>query len=134
MLDREWPFLLVQNHTRAFGNGAGARALERAEVGAAPDVVVPFEPAVPAIADRGWPNDRLPRSLTRSLARLTDLILGTDSERIAAAILDPAPATRTGRHRRRRVSARPSRSSRSSRMLSALRRLLPLGSAGPRPA
>ena len=42
MLDQEWPFLLVQNHTRAFRTGAGTHALERAEVGVVPDVVVPF--------------------------------------------------------------------------------------------
>ena len=140
MLDQEWPFLLVQNHTRAFGNGAGARALARAEVAAAPDVVVPFEPAVPAIADRGWPGGRLPRTLTGPLARLTDLLLDMPGrERSAATVPDPArsretspaPAARAGRFRRRRRSARPSR---PSPMLSALRRLLPLGTARARPA
>ena len=140
MLDQEWPFLLVQNHTRAFGNGAGANALTRAEVAAAPDVVVPFEPAVPAIADRGWPGGRLPRTLTGPLAGLTDLILGMpDNDGSATAIPDPArsretspaPAARAGRFRRRRRSARPSR---SSPMLSALRRLLPLGTVRARPA
>ena len=132
MLEQEWPFLLVQNHTRAFGNGAGARGLARAEVAAAPDVVVPFEPAVPAIADRGWPEGRLPRALAGPLARLTDLILDMPGrERSAAATPDPAPAARARRVRPPRGSAGPSR---SSPMLSALRRLLPLGTARPRPA
>ena len=140
MLDQEWPLLLVQNHTRAFGNGAGAHALERAGVALAPDVVVPFEPAVPVIANRGWPEGRLPRTLTGPLARLTDVILGMrDNGRSAAATLGPAgspatppaPAARTRRLRKRRGSARPAR---SSPMLSALRRLLPLGATRPRTA
>ena len=140
MLDQEWPFLLVQNHTRAFGNGAGAQALARAGVAAAPDVVVPFEPALPAIANRGWPEGRLPRALTQPLARLTDLILDmSDNEGSAATNPDPArspaaspaPAARAGRSRTPRGSAGPSR---ASPVLSALRRLLPLGTARPRPA
>ena len=140
MLDQEWPFLLVQNHTRAFGNGAGARALARAGVAGAPDVVVPFEPEVPAIANRGWPKGRAPRALTGPLARLTDLILEMPGrERSAAAIPDPArsraasPArtARAGRFRTPRGSAGPSR---VSPVLSALRRLAPFGPARPRPA
>ena len=140
MLDQEWPFLLVRNHTRAFGNGAGAQALERAEVGAAPDVVVPFEPTVPAIADRGWPEGRLPRTLTEPLARLTDLILDMpDNERSAAANPDPvrsraASPTSTARADRSRTSGGSADSSRSSSMLSALRRLLPVRAARPRAA
>ena len=140
MLDQQWPFLLVQNHTRAFRPGAGAQALERAEVGTVPDVVVPFEPTVPAIADRGWPEGRLPRTLTGPLARLADLILDMpDNERSAAAIPDPARSraasptskARAGRSRTARGSAE---SSRLSPMLSALRRLLPVRTARPRPA
>ena len=144
MLDQEWPFLLVQNHTRAFGNGAGAQALARAGVAAAPDVVVPFEPALPAIANRGWPEGRLPRALTQPLARLTDLILDmSDNEGSAATSPDPArspaaspaPAARTGRSRTPRGSAGPSAgSSRPSPVLSALRRLVPFGTTRPRPA
>ena len=140
MLDQEWPFLLVQNHTRAFRTGAGTHVLARAQVGAAPDVVVPFEPTVPAIADRGWPEGRLPRTLTEPLARLTDLVLGMpDAERSVATIPDPvrsgatspASAARVGRSRTsREVAGR----SRPSSMLSALRRLLPLRTAPPRPA
>ena len=140
MLDQQWPFLLVQNHTRAFGNGAGAQALERAGVGAVPDVVVPFEPTLPAIADRGWPQGRLPRTLTGPLATLTDLILDMpDNERSAAAIPDPvqsraASPTSTARADRSSTSGGSADSSRSSPMLSALRRLLPVRAARPRAA
>ena len=42
---------------------------------ASPEVVVPFEPALPAHADRGWPEGRLPRSLRKSFAALVDRIL-----------------------------------------------------------
>ena len=140
MLDQQWPFLLVQNHTRAFRNGAGAHALERAEVTAAPDVVVPFEPTLPAIADRGWPQGRLPRTLTGPLATLTDLILDMpDHERSMAANPDPvrsraASPTSTARADRSRTSSGSADSSRSSPMLSALRRLLPVRAARPRAA
>ena len=137
MLDQEWPFLLVQNHTRAFGTGAGADALARAGVGAAPDVVVPFEPAVPAMADRGWPGGRMPRTLAGPLAGFTDLVLGMAGNGLSAAAVpdpapprtaSPAPAAPAGRFRGWR------RSVRSSLLLSALRRLLPPRTARPRRA
>lgn len=75
MLDPDWPLLLVQNHTRALKPRAGARILREAGVEATPDVVVPFEPALPAHADRGWPNGRLPRSLRKSFTALVDQVL-----------------------------------------------------------
>ena len=140
MLDQQWPFLLVRNHTRAFSNGAGAHALERAEVGAVPDVVVPFEPTLPAIADRGWPEGRLPRVLVGPIATLTDLILDMpDNERSMAASPDPvrsraATPTSTARADRSRTLRGSADSSRSSSMLSALRRLLPVRAARPRAA
>ena len=69
------PTLLVRNHTRAFKPAAGARALHNAGLEAPPDVVVPFEPSVPEIADRGWPGDQLPRPLRAPLAALASLLL-----------------------------------------------------------
>ena len=77
MFDPDWPLLLVQNHTRPLKPRTGARVLRDAGVEAAPDVVVPFEPALPAHADRGWPEGRLPRSLRKSFATLVDRILAT---------------------------------------------------------
>ena len=77
MFDPDWPFLLVQNHTRPLKPRTGARILRDAGVEATPDVVVPFEPALPAHADRGWPEGRLPRSLRNSFATLVDRILAT---------------------------------------------------------
>ena len=83
MLDEEWPFLLVQNHTRAFKPEAGARTLHGAGVAAPADVVIPFEPALPTLADRGWPGGRLPKSLKKSFDALANRILA--GEKAAAA-------------------------------------------------
>ena len=140
MLDHDWPFVLVQNHTREFKARAGAQTLGRAGVAAAPDVVVPFEPTLPAVTDRGWPQGRLPRTLREPLAGLTDRILasagiqetmtaGPDSAGAqVAAHASPAPA---GRSRSSPgSSARPG----PSAVRRALRRLLPLGTARPRAA
>ena len=75
MFDPDWPLLLVQNHTRPLKPRTGARVLRDAGVEATPAVVVPFEPALPAHADRGWPEGRLPRPLRKSFATLVDRIL-----------------------------------------------------------
>ena len=73
MRGQDWPMVVVQNHTREFKAGAGAKALGRA--GLAADVVIPFEPTLPWIADRGWPRNRLPSRLRAPLTGLTDRIL-----------------------------------------------------------
>ena len=75
MFDEEWPFVLVQNHTRGFKPAAGAKVLNGAGVDAPADVVIPYEPSLPAIADRGWPGGRLPKSLQKSVDTLADRIL-----------------------------------------------------------
>ena len=67
--------LVVQNHTRAFKAKAGAEALRGAGMEAEPDVVVPFEATLPAVTDRGWPNDRLPKPIRKPLAALADRVL-----------------------------------------------------------
>ena len=137
MLGPEWPFTLVQNHTRAFKARAGAQALRGAGVTAAPDVVVPFEPTLPSITDRGWPEGRIPRSLHDSLARLTDLSLTPPEDTAAAREPTAAPqaASRSSRSPAGRTRPSPSSSPRSgsSTVRAALRRLLPFRS-GPRPA
>lgn len=69
------PVVLVRNHTRRLRRAAAARALRAASLETAFDVVFPFEAALPAITDRGWPEGRLPRSLTKPLTTLTDRIL-----------------------------------------------------------
>ena len=69
------PLLFVQNHTRAFKRGAGARVLQDAGLEIEPDVVIPFEPSLPELADWGWPSARLPRSLRKPVAALTDRLL-----------------------------------------------------------
>ena len=69
------PALLVENHTRAFKRGAAERLLRGAGVGTPSDIVVPFEPSLPGITDRGWPQGRLPRRLRAPVAGLADRIL-----------------------------------------------------------
>ena len=77
--------LLVQNHTRVFKRGAGARALRNAGMPAEPDVVIPFESSVPAAAAWGWPQARLPRSLRNPVTALTDRLLAPPPAIDAAA-------------------------------------------------
>ena len=138
MHGRDWPTVVVQNHTRAFGARAGARVLANAGFGTRPDVVVPFEPSVPALADRGWPQGRLPRTLRKPLENLANRILaapgseeamaGSPGQESTRAAPGPSPA-RAGRSRRSRPSAAAPR---ASPVRSALRRLWPLRSARPR--
>ena len=134
MHGRDWPTVAVQNHTRAFAARAGARALADAGFGTPPDVVVPFEPSVPALADRGWPRGRLPRTLRKPLENLADRLLAapdgeeatTDSPGQESTRAAPA---RAGRSRRSRPSAAAPR---ASPVRSTLRRLWPLRAARPR--
>ena len=87
--------LVVQNHTRAFKAKAGAKALLEAGVEAEPDVVVPFEPTLPAVTDRGWPNDRLPKPIRKPLAALADRVLAGERATAASAAgtaVEAAPA------------------------------------------
>ena len=140
MRGRDWPTVVVQNHTRAIKAGAGARILSRAGFETAPDVVVPFEPSVPGLADRGWPRGRLPRTLRKPLDRLADRILAvpggaeavTDARGREGAEAPPeASPARAGRSRRSRPAAAASR---SSLVQSALGRLRLLRPARPRTA
>ena len=84
------PLLFVQNHTRAFKRGGGARALRSAGLTIAPDVMIPFEPELPEAADRGWPQPRLPRSLRKPVRALTDRLL-EPSRRIGAGVAASPP-------------------------------------------
>ena len=68
------PVLVVQNHTRAFRSGAGARLLSGAGVDSPPDFTVPFDPALPRIASRGWSRGGLPRSLAKPVGALAELL------------------------------------------------------------
>ena len=85
MFAPEGPLVLVQNHTRPLKPKTGARILRDAGVEDSPEVVVPFEPALPAHADRGWPEGRLPRSLRKSFAALADRILAVPAAAPALA-------------------------------------------------
>ncbi len=90
--------VVVRNHTRAFDEAQSARALRRAGLRRRPAVSVPFEPAVPALSDRGWPRGQVPRSLAAPLEKLTAAALGAPPPRGS----EPAPA----RRRRRSFLAR----------------------------
>ena len=96
LLGPEWPLVLVQNHTRAFaGPGGGGKALRTA--GVRPDVVVPYEPRVPGLADRGWPQGQVPRALRAPLGALVDRVLSTPGAE--AAVEAPAQARAPSRKR-----------------------------------
>ena len=90
LLGADPPLLFVQNHTRAFKRGRGARALRDAGLGIAPDIVIPFEPELPEAADRGWPQPRMPRSLRKPMRALTDRLL-EPSRHTGAGVATPPP-------------------------------------------
>lgn len=77
--------LLVQNHTREFRRGAGERLWRGPGMEAPPDIVIPFDPSLPEIADRGWPKGRVPRRLRKPLASLAERILKPDVGQSAGA-------------------------------------------------
>ena len=75
VLGDDAPVLLVRNQTRSFRRLPESGPFVRAGADVPPDVDIPFDAALPAIADRGWPQGRLPRGLRKPLASLTDRIL-----------------------------------------------------------
>ena len=75
LLGNSHPVVLVQNHTRSIKRRREVQFPGDAGLERQPDIVIPFEPSLPGIADRGWPEGRLPRSLRKPLASLTDRIL-----------------------------------------------------------
>ena len=136
----DWPTVFVQNHTRAFRTHAGVHAFARVGVATSPHVVVPFAPSLPRMTDRGWPQRHVPRILRDPLGRLADRILaegGRDASAAASVGAEESqPASRTSPRsdRRRRKSRTSGARPRPSRVRAALRRLLPLRTARPRPA
>ena len=129
MLGEGWPFVLVQNHTRAFGDAAaGARRLRSAGVAGPPGVVVPFEPALPALSDRGWSQGRLPAALRKPLDLLVDRLLAPEALEQAGAGRDAGTAKVRGSAEapsRLRAPAASTPSPRSGPLRAALGRLLP---------
>ena len=67
--------VVVLNHTRPFTRGSSTRMLRRAGVRARPQVSVSYDPALPAICDRGWPKNQLPKALETSVSALSGLLL-----------------------------------------------------------
>ena len=144
MLGAGYPSVLVQNHTRAFRDPATAtRRLREAGIARAPGVVVPFEPTLPSLADRGFPRDRLPAALRRPLGALVDRILAPDAAGGARAGIEAGEAqagartrprsapARTRRPRAARPSATPTRATAPG---AAPRRLVPPRGRGLQPA
>lgn len=148
LLGAGYPSVLVQNHTRAFRDAATAtERLREAGVARAPGVVVPFEPALASLADRGFPRDRLPAALRDPLGALVDRISAsgatdgaeTGIETGEAGAVQPAGAgtrprpapARTRRRRAARTSATPTR---AASLRAALRRLVPSRGRGLQPA
>ena len=126
-----YPSVLVQNHTRAFPDvGAATLRLRRAGVARAPGVVVPFEPTLPALADRGFPGGRLPAALRVPLDALVDRLLTSGltsgSEAGNADLATVGERSRSAPARRRR-GKRPATATppRAAPIGAALRRLLP---------
>ena len=132
MLGAGWPSVLVQNHTRAFDPASGARALARAGLRAEPDVVVPFEPALPAFAAWGMPDGGLPRALRAPLAGLAQRLIAPGAA--AEAGEASAPAAAPARKRRARSSRPSGGRARRSSLAAALRGLFAPGAARPQPA
>ena len=125
------PLVVVRNHTRAFANGASVRALRRAALRTRPRVSVPFEPALPALCDRGWPKGQVPKSLAGPVSMLSDILLSTPGEKPLAR----DHADREARSKPHAKSQRPSREAGSSRRRSLLGAWWPRSrSARPRPA
>ena len=140
MIEQGWPVVLVRNHTRAFSPRDAARVLREAGVATRSDVVVPFEPGLPSIADRGWPQGRLPHALREPFARLADRVLAVSGRESGVADVPDAAAAQTAATgspalaRRFRVRRKSAAASWSSPLRAALRRLLPSRAARPRPA
>ena len=74
------PLVVVRNHTREFGDDASVRALRRARLRIRPRISVPFESTLPALCDRGWLKNQLPKPLEAPLSILSDLLLSTSGE------------------------------------------------------
>lgn len=146
MLGAGYPSVLVQNHTRAFRDvTTGTERLRRAGVARAPGVVMPFEPSLPSLADRGFARDRLPAALRTPLGVLVDRLLATPEEARAPGAADAAaPGERAGaqarprppppRTGRRRATPTSATSTRTALLAAALRRLRSSRGRGLQPA
>ena len=143
LLGAGYPSVLVQNHTRAFRDAAAAtRRLREAGVAQAPGVVVPFEPALALLADRGFPRDRLPAALRAPLGTLVDRILapgapdgaqtGVEARAVQPAGARTRPRPAPARTRRRPAAGASATPARAAALRAALSRLVP--SRGPRRA
>ena len=110
------PLVVVRNHTRSGNGGASLRILRRAGWRTRPRVSVPFEPTLPALCDRGWPKDRLPKSLAGPVSLLSDLLLSAPGEEAPAR----GHAERETRSGPRVERERDSGKKRSSRRRSSL--------------
>ena len=121
-LEAEAAPVVVLNHTRAFDRSSTMRVLRRAGVRTRPNVSVAFDPALPAICDRGWPKNRLPKALETSVSALSELLMPSPGRPARGQSLAP----RDGRP----YFAKPPK--RSSREAESARQRLSPGASWPR--
>ena len=71
MLGKDRQVVLVENHTRAAKNALAADEVRYTLAGRDPDVVIPFEPRLPAATNYGWPDRSLSKKYRNALNQLT---------------------------------------------------------------
>ena len=64
--------VLVENHTRARKSALSPAQIRQALAGRAPDLIIPFEPKLPAATNRGKPGESLGKKYRRALDHLVD--------------------------------------------------------------
>ena len=91
LLGKERRVVLVENHTRARKSALAADEVRYTLAGRDPDVVIPFEPSLPAATNYGWPDRTLSKKYRKALDQLTGH-LTRQTVSLAAATENGAPA------------------------------------------
>ena len=73
LLGKERRVILVESHTRARKSALAGDDIRHVLAGRSPDVTIPFEPALPAATNHGWPD----RALSKKYRRALDQLLGS---------------------------------------------------------
>ncbi len=72
LLGQERQVMLVENHTRAPKSALAPKQVRDALAGRQPDLALPFEPRLPAAADRGKPGESLGKKFRKGLDHLVE--------------------------------------------------------------
>lgn len=72
LLGQERQVMLVENHTRAPKSALAPKQVRDALAGRQPDLTLPFEPRLPAAADRGKPGESLGKKFRKGLDHLVE--------------------------------------------------------------